>query len=368
MKHRKFLSVLLIFCLLAGLAALAGCTPEATGGKTKIGVIYISPTNDGGWSEAHAKGFAQAVAAIGADKVELKEMTSIPDNDAQMTETALKQLAEEGCQIIFATSYGYMLTMEKVAKEYPKIKFEHCSGYIKLDNMANYFGQIEQPRYLSGIVAGSMTTTNKIGYVAAQKIPECIRGINAFTLGVQSVNPDAEVQVIWTNTWYDPQIEKEAAISLIDAGCDVVTQHQDSTAVQQAAQEKGVYGIGYDNPMYSEAIKDAYLTAPIWLWGAYYQERIQAVIDGKWTTGEYWGGMKEGIVGLDTMTALVPKDVQDQVTALFDTMKNEGNAFVFKGPIKDNTGAEKVAAGASLDKTGQMSMEWYVAGVVVAGE
>lgn len=368
MKLRKSISLLLCITLLAGIFLLAGCTSATGTGKVKVGVIYISPTNDGGWSQAHANGFKTAIEAIGADKVELKEITSVPDNDDQKTETALKQLAEEGCQIIFATSYGYMNTVEKVAKEYPKVKFEHCSGFKSLDNMANYFGQIEQARYLSGIVAGSMTESNKIGYVAAQKIAECIRGINAFTLGVQSVNPDAEVQVIWTNTWYDPQVEKEAAIALIDAGCDVMAQHQDSTAVQVAAQEKGVYGIGYDNPMYSEAIKDAYLTAPIWLWASYYQTRIQAVLDGKWTKGEYWGGMKEGVVGLDTMTALVPKDVQDKVNALVGTMKDKGNEFVFAGPIVDNTGTERVAAGSSLDKAGQMSMDWYVKGVVVAGD
>ena len=368
MKLRKALSVLLCLVLFAGLFLLAGCADKAGSGKVKVGVIYINPTNDGGWSQAHANGFKAAVAAIGADKVELKEMESIPDNDAQKTETALKQLAEEGCQIIFATSYGYMDTVEKVAKEYPNIKFEHCSGYKTAENLATYFGQIEQPRYLSGIVAGMMTKSNKIGYVAAQKIPECIRGINAFALGVRSVNPDAEVQVIWTNTWYDPQVEKEAAISLIDAGCDVLTQHQDSTAVQTAAQEKGVFGIGYDNPMYSEAIKDAYLTAPIWLWGSYYQTRIQAVLDGTWKTGEYWGGMKDGIIGLDTMTALVPQDVQTKVNSLVDTMKSKGNDFVFAGPIKDNAGTERIAAGASLDKAGQMSMDWYVEGVVVAGE
>ncbi|MEA4889067.1 MAG: BMP family ABC transporter substrate-binding protein [Clostridiaceae bacterium] len=368
MKLRKALSIMLCLTLLAGVMLLAGCSQAAGSGKVKVGVIYINPTNDGGWSEAHAKGFKAAIEAIGADKVELKEMASIPDNDAQKTETALKQLAEEGCQIIFATSYGYMETVAKVAKEYPNIKFEHCSGSMKADNLANYFGQIEQPRYLSGIVAGMMTKSNKIGYVAAQQIAECVRGINAFTLGVRSVNPNAEVQVVWTNTWYDPQKEKEAAISLIDAGCDVLTQHQDSTAVQQAAQEKGVFGIGYDNPMYSDAIKDAYLTAPVWQWAAYYQSRIQAVIDGKWTTGEYWGGMKEGIVGLDTMTSLVPSDVQTKVNSLVDTMKSKGNDFVFAGPIKDNTGKERVAAGASLDKAAQMSMDWFVEGVVVSGK
>jgi len=408
MRLRKFLTLFMCLALVLGTAAIAGCsssttttaaTTAATTGatttastsagsttaattatttaattaaptaaaKVKVGVIYISPKNDGGWSQAHANGFQEAVKAIGADKVELKEIESIEDTDVQKTEAAIKQLIADKCQIIFATSYGYMETVAKLAKENPTVKFEHCSGYLKSDNLANYFGQIEQSRYLSGIVAGLMTKTNNIGYVAAQKIPEVMRGINSFTLGIRSVNPKATVKVVWTNTWYNPQLEKEAAISLVDGGADVLAQHQDSTAVQQAAQEKKVFGIGYDNPMYSDAIKDAYLTAPIWHWGAYYQTRIQAVLDGNWTTGEYWGGMKEGIIGLDTMTALVPKEVQDKVNSLVDTMKTKGNDFVFAGPIKDNTGAERVAAGSSLSKDDQMGMDWYVEGVVVTG-
>lgn len=374
MSMRKILSLILTLTLMVAL--VAGCAqkstepaaaaPAATTGPVKVGVIYISPKNDGGWSQAHANGFAEAVAALGADKIALKEIESVNDADAQQTETALKQLVAEGCQIIFATSYGYMDTVEKLAKENPTVKFEHCSGYKSADNFANYFGQIEQPRYLSGIVAGRMTQTNTIGYVAAMQIPEVYRGLNAFTLGVRSVNPDAVVKVTWTNTWFDPQLEKEAAISLVDSGADVLAQHQDSTSVQQAAQEKGVFGIGYDNPMYSEAIKDAYLTAPLWKWGAYYQNRLQAMIDGNWATGSYWGGMKEGVVALDDMTDLVPADVQSEVLALVDTMKAKGNDFVFTGPILDNTGTERVAAGASLPAADQFAMDWYVDGVVVA--
>lgn len=390
MRLRKILTLILCFLLAASTLAVAGCTQTTTTGatssgtttaassgatttaattaavsKVKVGVIYISPKNDGGWSQAHANGFAAAVAAIGADKVELKEIENVADTDVQKTETAVKQLIAEGCQIIFATSYGYMDTIEKLAKENPAVKFEHCSGYKSADNFANYFGQIEQPRFLSGIIAGKMTKSNVIGYVAAQKIPEVMRGINSFTLGVRSVNPAAVVKVTWTNTWYDPQLEKEAAISLIDSGADVIAQHQDSTAAQQAAQEKKVFGIGYDNPMYSDAIKDAYLTAPIWKWGAYYQTRMQAMLDGTWKSGAYWGGMQDGIVALDTMTSLVPADVQAQVNTMVDTMKAKGNDFVFAGPIKDNTGKERVATGQSLSAADQMSMDWYVEGVVV---
>lgn len=381
MKLKKLLTLVLALVLVVGV--VAGCAQSsattaaagettaagetaAAAEKVKVGVIYISPKNDGGWSQAHATGMAEAVAAVGADKIDLREIESVSDADAQQTETAIKQLIADGAQIVFATSYGYMDVVEKLAAEYPEVKFEHCSGYKSADNFANYFGQIEQPRYLAGVVAGRMTKTNTIGYVAAMQIPEVYRGLNAFALGVRSVNPEAVVKVTWTNTWFDPQKEKEAAISLIDGGADVLAQHQDSPATQQAAQEKGVFGIGYDNPMGSDAIKDAYLTAPIWKWGAYYQQRLQAMVDGTWATGSYWGGMNDGVVALDTMTALVPADVQTEVNGLFDTMKAKGNDFVFAGPLKDNTGAERVAAGASLPAADQFSMDWYVEGVVVA--
>ena len=348
----------------AATTAAATTAAAAPAEKIKVGVIYISPKNDGGWSQAHANGFAEAVAAVGADKIDLKEIENVSDADAQQTETAVKQLIADGCKLIFATSFGYMESIAKLATEYPDVKFEHCSGYKSGPNFANYFGQIEQARFLSGVVAGRMTKTNTLGYVAAMQIPEVYRGLNAFTLGVRSVNPKAVVKVTWTNTWYDPQKEKEAAISLIDGGADVIAQHQDSPAAQEAAQEKKVYGIGYDNPMYSEAIKDAYLTAPIWKWGAYYQTRLQAIVDGTWTTGSYWGGMKEGVVALDTMTALVPADVQTEVNGLVDNMKTKGNDFVFAGPIKDNTGKVRVKAGASLPAADQFAMDWYVEGVV----
>ncbi len=383
MKLKKLLTLVLALVLVA--SVVAGCaqssattaaagettaaaaeTTVAAAEKVKVGVIYISPKNDGGWSQAHATGMADAVAAVGADKIDLVEIENVNDADAQQTETAIKQLIADGAQVVFATSYGYMDVVEKLAAEYPEVKFEHCSGYKSADNFANYFGQIEQTRYLSGIVAGRMTKTNTIGYVAAMQIPEVYRGLNAFTLGVRSVNPDAVVKVTWTNTWFDPQKEKEAAISLIDGGADVLAQHQDSPATQQAAQEKGIFGIGYDNPMGSDAIKDAYLTAPIWKWGAYYQMRLQAMVDGSWATGSYWGGMNDGVVALDAMTALVPADVQTEVNGLVDTLKAKGNDFVFAGPIKDNTGAERVAAGASLPAADQFSMDWYVEGVVVA--
>ncbi len=367
MHIRKILSTLLLMTLLAGVMLAAGCqsgTPtNAPAEKVKVGVLYISPIDDGGWSTAHNRGFVMAENEIGKDKIEWVTKENIPDTDAAATETALRIMADAGCQIIFATSYNYMDTVEKLAKEYPEIKFEHCSGYKTADNMDNYFGQIEQPRFLSGIVAGLTTKSNKIGYVAAIPIPEVVRGINAFTLGVRSVNPDAEVHVRWTNTWFDLSLESAAANELLNLGCDVTSQHQDSAATLKAAEAKGVFGIGYDNPM-GDAAPKAYLTAPIWNWGAYYTKKIKAVMDGTWSVEQYWGGMKEGMVGLDTLTDLVPQAAKEKVAEIEPMILEQGNDYVFKGPIKDNQGNEKVAAGTSLSKADQMGMDWFVEGVV----
>ncbi len=367
-------------CLAMLLGVLAGCsgtkatpttgtsstdaTPTLAAEKIKVGVLYISPKNDGGWSQAHATGFQQALTNIGADKIELNELENIDDTDAAKTEAAIRQLAEGGSKIIFATSFGYMDTMDRLSKEYPDIKFEHCSGTkSNTTNFDNYFGQIEQPRYLTGIMAGLATKTNKIGYVAAQPFPEVIRGLNAFTLGVRSVNPTAEVYVEWTMSWFNPDKEKENAIALINKGCDVMSQHQDSPAALTAAEEKGLFGIGYDNPMGQFAPK-GYLSAPIFKWGAYYEKKITAMLDNSWKPENSWGGMKDGIVDIDTMSDNVSADAKAKVETAKTLMLEKGNDAIFTGPIKDNTGKEVVATGKSLTKDEQYSMMWLVEGVV----
>lgn len=354
------LALALVLCLTTILTV--GCD-GAAGGKVKVGVLYISPTDDGGWSTAHKRGVDAAIANIGATKVELMELANVPDTDRQKTDAAIDQMVSAGCKIIFTTSFGYMDATEAKAKQYPDVKFEHCSGYKKGDNFDNYFGQIEQPRYLTGVIAGLMTKSDKIGYVAAMPIPEVIRGIDAFALGVASVNPDAKVYVKWTLTWFGPDKEKEAAVSLLNDGCDVLSQHQDSPAALKAAEEKGVFAFGYDNPMGTQAPK-AYLTGPIWNWGAYYEKKIKAVMDKTWKVEEYWGGMKEGMVDIDAMTALVPAEVKSKVEALIPAMKEKGNDAIFKGPLKDQTGAVKVAEGSTMSRDDQMGMSWFVEGVV----
>lgn len=369
---KKILAMILSAVMITGTLALAGCNSSgaettttaapAAAAALKVGVLYISPKDDGGYSQAHAEGIAQAVSELG-DKIQVMELENINDADAQATTTAIDNLVSEGCTLIFTTSYGYMEPTVAAAEKYPDVKFCHCSGYMTNEtNMDAYFGQIETARYLAGVVAGLSTKSNKLGYVAAFPIPEVIRGINAYTLGARSVNPDATVSVVWTNTWFGMDTEKAAAETLLSTGVDVMAQHQDSPAAITAAEKAGAFAIGYDLS-YAGAPK-AYLTAPLWNWGTYYTHKIQQVLDGQWKIENYWGGMKEGVVKLDALSGLVSADAKAAVESIQAEATDKGNAFVFAGPIKDQTGAEKVKAGESISYGDQMSMDWFVEGVI----
>jgi basic membrane protein A len=251
--------------------------------------------------------------------------------------------------------------MFEVAQEFPDIYFEHCSGYKTAENMSTYFGRIYQPRYLSGIVAGKMTQNNIIGYVAAFPIPEVIRGINAFTLGVRSVNPDATVNVVWTYTWYDPVKEREAAVALLDEGADIIAQHQDTTEPQKAAQEQGALSIGYDSDMRS-FVGDTVLTSPVWNWGVYYIDTVEAAINGEWETHQYWGGLKDGIVELAEFSPKVPQEVRDIVEE--EKQKIVDGEDVFCGPIMQQDGSELVPEGECMSDEEMLNMSVFVEGVV----
>lgn len=332
--------------------------PSESSKPLKVGFVYIGPVNDGGWTEAHDNGRKLMEKEL-AGKVETVIAENIPES--QEVEKSLRDMVDQGAKVIFATSFGYMDYTEKVAKEFPDVTFLHCSGYKMLDNLGTYFGKMYEPRYLSGIVAGMKTKTNKIGYVAAMPIPEVIRMINAFTLGVKSVNPDATVEVTWTNTWFDPAKEKEAAKALLDKGCDVMAQHQDSTATQIAASEKGAASIGYDLD-HPDKVK-GYMTAPIWNWGAYYTKTVKAVLDGTWKAESYWGPMQDGIVDLAPLTGDAPEGAQAKVDeakkAIFD-----GSLKIFKGPLKDQTGTVKVKEGEAMKDDEIWVMDWFVEGVI----
>ncbi|WP_028584949.1 BMP family ABC transporter substrate-binding protein [Desulfogranum mediterraneum] len=349
MRVVTIISVLLLSMVMAAHAAAEK--------ELQVGFVYVSPIGDAGYSYAHDKG-RQAVE--GMDGVKTSYVESVKEGPD--SERVILNMARKGYDLIFATSFGYMDPMLKVARQFPKTVFMHCAGFKKADNMGNYFGRMYQARYLSGMVAGAMSKSNILGYVAAFPIPEVIRGINAFTLGAQAVNPEVSVRVVWTKTWYDPATEKEAAKSLLDVGADVIAQHQDSPGPQEAAQEKGVYSIGYNSDMSGFAPK-AHLTAAIWNWGPYYSEIVRQVQDGSWKAEAAWRGMDAGIVELAPFGPMVPKQLQDQVRAKQEEIVS-GAFHVFSGPIKDQQGAVKIPAGSMATDQEMLGMTWFVQGVV----
>ncbi len=326
--------------------------------KVKVAYIYIGQPGDLGWTFEHDRGRQMLEEQLG-DKVEVVTVPDVPEGPE--AEKAIRDVVQQGADVVFATSFGYMDPMLTVAGENPDVTFEHCSGFKTADNMATYFGRMYQPRYLSGLVAGAMTETNMIGYVAAFPIPEVIRGINAFTLGVREANPDAEVRVVWTNTWYDPVKEREAAEALLDEGADIIAQHQDTTEPQKAAKERGLLSIGYDSDM-GQFVGDSVLTSPIWNWGEYYIATVEDVLDGSWETHQYWGGLADGVVELAPFSPKVPADVKATVEAAKEKILS-GDWDVFCGPINDQDGSEKVADGECMEDGAMLGMDWFVEGV-----
>ncbi len=332
----------------------------------KVGVIHIGDPADGaGYTFAHDQGIIAMQQALSLSDDQIIRKNNVNDADAVAIRTAIEECIEEGSNIIFGTSWGYMDTMEELASEYPDIIFSHCSGYKSNgSNFNNYFGRIYQARYLSGIAAGLKTQSDKIGYVAAMGSDnsEVTGGINAFAMGVESVNPDAKVYVKVTNTWFDPTLEQQAAEALLDAGCDVIAQHADTTAPQLAAEKRGVWGIGYNSDMTKDAPK-AHITAPVWNWGAYYTSAVKSVIDGSWDGSNYFGGMAEGLVELSPLSENAAEGTAEAIEAakqkILDGFK------VFEGNIVDNAGNQINQDGAFLsdaDITGKMN--WYYRNVV----
>lgn len=351
----------MLLTLLALLFLVQPVLATETGRELKIGFLYVSPIGDGGWSYAHDIARQALDRMPGVSTAFVEAVPEGPDSERVML-----QMARKGYDLIFATSFGYMDPMLKVAGQFPNTTFMHCSGFKTAKNMGNYFGRIYQARYLSGMVAGAMSTSGVIGYVASFPIPEVIRGINAFTLGVQSVRPDATVRVVWTKTWYDPVKEKEAAKSLLDVGADVITQHQDSPAPQEAAQEKGVYSIGYNTDMGKFAPK-AHLTAPVWNWTPYYEAVLAEVRGGTWTARADWPGMAEGVVDIAPFGPMVPQEVQEKVLAKKAAII-AGSEKIFVGPIRDQSGTLRIQADTVAADGELLSMDWLVQGVVGSSE
>lgn len=349
---KRFLLLLPIFVFFCFPAQAAEAQKDL-----KIGFVYVSPVGDAGWSYSHD---LARRALAGQPGITTYYVESVPEGaDA---ERVILNMARKGYDIIFTTSFGYMDPTIKVARQFPNITFLHCSGYKTAPNVSAYFGRIYQARYLSGMVAGYMTRKNEIGYVAAFPIPEVIRGINAFTLGVRAVNPQAKVRVVWTKTWYDPAKEKDAALGLLDVGVDVIAQHQDSPGPQEAAQSRGAYSIGYHSDM-SRFAPEAHLVAAVWNWVPFYENVIKEVRAGTWKSGFYWPGLESGIVDLSPYGKMVPENVRQAVDARKREIA-EGAFVVFKGPVKDQNGKIRIAAGAVPTDQELLSMDWFVDGVI----
>ena len=355
-------SMVLVALLVSFLFVITGCGTDTTSAegekeKFKVAFVYVGPVGDAGWSYAHDLGREYLVENV-AD-VETTIIESVPEGAD--SERVITQLAEKGNKVIFTTSFGYMDPTINVAKKYPDVTFMHNSGYKTADNVGTYFGRIYQARYLTGIVAGQKTESNTIGYVAAFPIPEVIRGINAFTEGVRSVNPDAKVRVVWTNTWYDPAQEKDAAKSLLSSGADVISQHQDTPGPMQAAEEAGKFGIGYNMDMSNMAPK-AVLTSAIWNWGPYYVKTIESVKDNTWKNDQHWGSMSEGIVDIAPFGPMVEEDTKNLVAEARDKIEST-EWDVFTGPIKDQQGEIRIPEGEVMSDEDMLSMNWFVEGV-----
>jgi basic membrane protein A len=325
--------------------------------KVKVGFIYVGPTGDHGWTYRHDIGRQQVEEAYG-DRVETFFVESVgegPDAERVMTQMAL-----QGMDIIFATSFGYMDPIMNVAAKFPNIKFEHATGYKTADNVANYGLKLYQARHVQGVIAGMMTKTNKICYVASFPIPEVMREINTYYLGAKKMNPDVELSITWVYTWYDPGLERDAGLAMLNQGCDVLAQHTDSPAPLQAAEELGKVGFGQASDQAKFAPK-AQLTATIDNWGPYYIDKVGQVLDGTWTTGTYFGHMNEGAVQMAPF-ANMPADVQAEAQRVKDAI-SAGELFGFTGPINKQDGTVFLKEGEVATREQLDTMMFYVEGI-----
>lgn len=344
-----------------GLAAAAllgfGMIGAEAADKLKIGFIYVGPIGDHGWSYQHNQGRLAIEKEFG-DKVETVYIENV--SEGPDAERAIERLARDGAGLIFTTSFGFMNPTLKVAQKFPDVKFEHATGYKRADNVSTYSARFYEGRYVIGQMAAKMSKTGTAGYIASFPIPEVVRGINSFMLGAQSVNPDFKIKVVWVNSWYDPGKEADAAKALLDQGADVISQHTDSPAPLQVAEERGAVGFGQASDMIAFAPK-AQLTAIVDDWSAYYIRRVQAVLDGTWKSEDVWGGFAADMVVMAPYTN-VPEDVAKEAAAMAEKIRS-GEFHPFTGPIYKQDGSEAVGDGIILDDGVLLGMNWYVKGL-----
>ncbi|WP_313312380.1 BMP family ABC transporter substrate-binding protein [Pulveribacter sp.] len=336
----------------------AAAAPAPSSGPLKIGFAYIGPVGDGGWTFAHDQARKKLEAEFG-DKIQTTYVESVPEGaDA---ERVLRDLVTQGNKLIFGTTFGYMDTMQKLGAEFPDVKFEHATGYKTSANVRTYDSRTYEGAYLAGIIAGGMTKTNTLGVVGSVPIPEVLRNLNSFTLGAQSVNPAIKTKVVWVNDWFNPPKETEAATSLINGGADVLFQNTDSPAVLKTAQEKGKRAFGWDSDMTSYG-PQAHLGSAVINWVPYYTKSVKDVLDGTWTTGQAWWGVKEDAVDLVSIAEDVPAELKAKVEEAKKGLK-EGTLVIWKGPIADNAGKEVLAADAAADDKFLTGINFFVKGV-----
>ncbi|PWE32099.1 BMP family ABC transporter substrate-binding protein [Maritimibacter sp. 55A14] len=351
MNHIR--SILAAAALSLGLAA-----PAAAQDPLKVGFVYVGPIGDFGWSYQHDQGRLAVEEEFG-DNVETVYQESVPEGaDA---ERVLTQMALSGTDLIFTTSFGYMDPTLNVAKKFPNVKFEHATGYKRAPNVSTYSGRFYEGRTVLGHIAGHMTKTNKIGYIASFPIPEVVRGINAAYLAAKAVNPDVKFSVVWVSTWFDPAKEADAANALIDQGADVLMQHTDSPAAMTIAEDKGIYAFGQASDM-ERFGPNAQLTAIVDNWNPYYIERVHAVLEGTWESQDSWHGLAEGMTQMAPLSDAIPDDVKASTQEIIDKLAS-GEMHSFEGPINRQDGSAWLAEGERAEDGTLLGMDFYVEGI-----
>jgi basic membrane protein A len=344
-----------MFAAVAALLSPFHATAAQAVAALKVAFVYVSPVGEAGWTYQHNLGRLEMEKALGSQVT-----TTVVEGVAEGadSERVMRDLAAQGHTLIFATSFGYLEPALRVAADFPNVKFEHAGGYKTAPNLNTYNARYYEARYLAGVLAGKASRSGVAGYVAGFPVPEVIQGINAFALGMREANPNAQVKVLWLNSWFDPAREREAALTLINQGADVLTNHSGSPAVAQTAEEKGVKLVAYQSDM-SRFAPHAQLAAIVHQWGGYYTSVARAVIDGSWKAQPVWGGMKDGFITLSALNADVPKEVAALVEAKRRAIVG-GTLRPFSGKLVDTDGKLHVV----LDDRAIATMNWFVQGVV----
>jgi len=359
--YKNLVGRAVLACAAMSLFCLPSLAQKPAPEPLKIGFVYVAPLSDAGWVRQHDEG-RKAIEAALPGQVKTTYVENVAEGaDA---ERVIRDLAMQGHQLIFTPSFGYMEPTLKVAKDFPGVKFESITGYKRAPNVATANARYYEGRYLAGVAAGRMTKSNSAGYVAGFPIPEVLQGLNAFTLGMRSVNPKAQVKVVWLNVWFDPPQERDAAMRLFDQGVDVIAFHTGSTAVMKAAQDRGRWAVAYHSDM-RQVAPDAQLVAVTHRWGDYDTRRAKAVLDGTWKSEDTWGGVKEGMVGVGDFGPKVPEAVRKEVLARQQDIA-DGKLQPFRAAaqdVRDNEGHVAIAKGSALTDPQILQMNWLAEGV-----